>query len=168
VVSVPAPTAVYREGIIPMVLVYRRNLTPEPSPEIADTVSLIREAQRATAICLETWLRHPIASFGQRLAAAMNSEKELFDLVFNSNAFEPPPLSKSNPDLIIPKASPKPSVWPSGARKLTDQQRREIVARREAGEIITDIAQSYNVHHSTVSRLSHPRPKHSNRRRGFI
>jgi DNA invertase Pin-like site-specific DNA recombinase len=38
--------------------------------------------------------------------------------------------------------------------KLTGQQRREAIARREAGEVLTDIARSYNVSHSTISRLS--------------
>jgi DNA invertase Pin-like site-specific DNA recombinase len=38
--------------------------------------------------------------------------------------------------------------------KLTLHQRREALARREAGEVLTDIAHSYNVSHSTISRLS--------------
>jgi DNA invertase Pin-like site-specific DNA recombinase len=38
--------------------------------------------------------------------------------------------------------------------KLTSHQRREAIARREAGEILVDIARSYNVSHSTISRLS--------------
>jgi DNA invertase Pin-like site-specific DNA recombinase len=39
--------------------------------------------------------------------------------------------------------------------KLTPpHQRREAMARREAGEVLTDIARSYNVSHSTISRLS--------------
>src|SRR3954469_235567 len=37
--------------------------------------------------------------------------------------------------------------------KLTNHQRREAIARREAGEVLTDIARSYNVSHSTISRL---------------
>jgi IS30 family transposase len=37
--------------------------------------------------------------------------------------------------------------------KLTGHQRREAIARREAGEVLTDIARSYNVSHSTISRL---------------
>ena len=37
--------------------------------------------------------------------------------------------------------------------KLTPHQRREAIARREAGETVTEIARSYNVSHSTVSRL---------------
>src|SRR3984957_6971037 len=37
--------------------------------------------------------------------------------------------------------------------KLTGHQRREAIARREAGEVLTDIARSYNVSHSTSSRL---------------
>ena len=37
--------------------------------------------------------------------------------------------------------------------KLTGHQRREAIARREAGEVLTDIARSYNVRHSTISRL---------------
>jgi DNA invertase Pin-like site-specific DNA recombinase len=36
---------------------------------------------------------------------------------------------------------------------LTPHQRREAIARREAGEVLTDIARSYNVSHSTISRL---------------
>src|ERR1700694_1505200 len=38
--------------------------------------------------------------------------------------------------------------------KLMGHQRREAIARREAGEVLTDIARSYNVSHSTISRLS--------------
>jgi DNA invertase Pin-like site-specific DNA recombinase len=39
-------------------------------------------------------------------------------------------------------------------RKMTPHQRREAIARREAGdETLTDIARSYNVSHSTISRL---------------
>ena len=38
--------------------------------------------------------------------------------------------------------------------KLTPHQRREAIARREAGEVLTDIARSFNVSHSTISRLS--------------
>lgn len=37
--------------------------------------------------------------------------------------------------------------------KLTGHQRREAIARRDAGEVLTDIARSYNVSHSTISRL---------------
>jgi DNA invertase Pin-like site-specific DNA recombinase len=37
--------------------------------------------------------------------------------------------------------------------KLTGHQRREALARREAGEVLTDIARTYNVSHSTISRL---------------
>jgi len=38
--------------------------------------------------------------------------------------------------------------------KLTRHQRREAIARREAGEVLKDIARSYNVSHSTISRLN--------------
>src|ERR1700738_598555 len=38
--------------------------------------------------------------------------------------------------------------------KLTSHQKREAIGRREAGEVLTDIARSYNVSHSTISRLS--------------
>jgi DNA invertase Pin-like site-specific DNA recombinase len=38
--------------------------------------------------------------------------------------------------------------------KLTSHQRREALTRREAGEVLTEIARSYNVSHSTISRLS--------------
>src|SRR5207237_3144500 len=37
--------------------------------------------------------------------------------------------------------------------KLTEHQRREAIRRREEGEVLTDIARSYNVSHSTISRL---------------
>jgi DNA invertase Pin-like site-specific DNA recombinase len=39
------------------------------------------------------------------------------------------------------------------SQKLTPHQKREALARREAGETVTDIARTYNVHHSTISRL---------------
>lgn len=37
--------------------------------------------------------------------------------------------------------------------KLTDHQRKEALQRRDAGEPVTEIARSYNVSHSTISRL---------------
>jgi DNA invertase Pin-like site-specific DNA recombinase len=37
--------------------------------------------------------------------------------------------------------------------KLTDHQKREALQRREAGEPTREIARSYNVSHSTISRL---------------
>jgi DNA invertase Pin-like site-specific DNA recombinase len=37
--------------------------------------------------------------------------------------------------------------------KLTPHQRQEAVSRRAAGEVLSDIARSYNVSHSTISRL---------------
>jgi DNA invertase Pin-like site-specific DNA recombinase len=37
--------------------------------------------------------------------------------------------------------------------KLNVHQRREALARRAAGEVLTDIARTYNVSHSTISRL---------------
>jgi DNA invertase Pin-like site-specific DNA recombinase len=38
--------------------------------------------------------------------------------------------------------------------KLTEHQRREAIKRRERGETLTDIARSYNVSHTTISRLT--------------
>ena len=38
--------------------------------------------------------------------------------------------------------------------KLTAHQRREALARREAGESVVEIARSYAVAHSTISRLA--------------
>lgn len=37
--------------------------------------------------------------------------------------------------------------------KLTSHQRREALERRDAGEVLSEIARSYNVSHSTISRL---------------
>src|SRR5262245_38743846 len=37
--------------------------------------------------------------------------------------------------------------------KLTAHQRQEALARREAGEALVEIGRSYNVSHSTISRL---------------
>jgi DNA invertase Pin-like site-specific DNA recombinase len=37
--------------------------------------------------------------------------------------------------------------------KLTPHQRREALARREAGEALTNIARTFGVSHSTISRL---------------
>jgi DNA invertase Pin-like site-specific DNA recombinase len=38
--------------------------------------------------------------------------------------------------------------------KLTQHQKREALARRDKGETLTAIARSYNVSHSTISRLA--------------
>jgi DNA invertase Pin-like site-specific DNA recombinase len=37
--------------------------------------------------------------------------------------------------------------------KLTSHQRREALVRRQAGETLSEIARSFNVSHSTISRL---------------
>jgi DNA invertase Pin-like site-specific DNA recombinase len=38
--------------------------------------------------------------------------------------------------------------------KLTPHQRKEILRRRADGEAVREIARSYNVHNSTISRLT--------------
>ena len=38
--------------------------------------------------------------------------------------------------------------------KLTPHQQREAIKRRDRGETVADIARSYNVHCSTISRLA--------------
>jgi DNA invertase Pin-like site-specific DNA recombinase len=38
--------------------------------------------------------------------------------------------------------------------KLTDHQKREAIKRREQGETLAEIGRSYNVSHSTISRLT--------------
>ena len=38
--------------------------------------------------------------------------------------------------------------------KLTPHQQREAIKRRDNGETVRDIGRSYNVSHSTISRLS--------------
>ena len=38
--------------------------------------------------------------------------------------------------------------------KLTPHQQREAIKRRDKGEPVREIARSYNVSHSTISRLS--------------
>ena len=42
--------------------------------------------------------------------------------------------------------------------KLTPHQIREAIARRDNGEALTDIARTYNVSHSTISRLKEHSP----------
>jgi DNA invertase Pin-like site-specific DNA recombinase len=37
--------------------------------------------------------------------------------------------------------------------KLTKHQQQEALARRAAGEVLAEIGRSYNVSHSTISRL---------------
>ena len=37
--------------------------------------------------------------------------------------------------------------------KLTPHQRREAIARRDAGEALTDIARTFGVSHTTIGRL---------------
>jgi DNA invertase Pin-like site-specific DNA recombinase len=44
--------------------------------------------------------------------------------------------------------------------KLTPHQVAEALARRQAGEPLVDIGRSYNVSHSTISRLS-ASPRHT-------
>jgi hypothetical protein len=44
--------------------------------------------------------------------------------------------------------------------KLTEHQRREAIRRREEPERVREIARSYNVSHSTISRLPLPGAPH--------
>ena len=43
--------------------------------------------------------------------------------------------------------------------KLTAHQHREALERRERGEALTEITRSYNVSHSTISRLKATAPQ---------
>ena len=43
-------------------------------------------------------------------------------------------------------------------RKLTTHQRDEVLQRLHAGETMSDIARSYAVHHTTISRLASSSP----------
>jgi len=38
--------------------------------------------------------------------------------------------------------------------KMTPRQRQEALARRESGELLTEIARSYNISAATISRLT--------------
>ena len=49
-------------------------------------------------------------------------------------------------------------VKPGRKPKLTPHQRREALERRARGEALTEIARSYNVSHSTISRLKAAAP----------
>jgi DNA invertase Pin-like site-specific DNA recombinase len=39
-------------------------------------------------------------------------------------------------------------------KKLTSHQRQEALKRLHAGETMSDVARSFNVHHTTISRLA--------------
>ena len=42
--------------------------------------------------------------------------------------------------------------------KLTPHQQREAIARRDAGEALTDIARTFGVSHTTIGRLTSAAP----------
>jgi DNA invertase Pin-like site-specific DNA recombinase len=42
--------------------------------------------------------------------------------------------------------------------KLSPHQQREAIARRHAGEALTDIARTFGVSHTTIGRLTSPAP----------
>jgi DNA invertase Pin-like site-specific DNA recombinase len=52
-----------------------------------------------------------------------------------------------------PRARQARGVVMGRKSKLTHHQRQEAIARRETGEPLVDIARSYAVSHSTISRL---------------
>jgi DNA-directed RNA polymerase specialized sigma54-like protein len=47
-------------------------------------------------------------------------------------------------------------------RASPSHQQKEALQRREAGELLRDIARSYNVHNSTISRLANAREGQDN------
>ncbi|MDR3484628.1 MAG: helix-turn-helix domain-containing protein [Bradyrhizobium sp.] len=47
-----------------------------------------------------------------------------------------------------------PAGNPGRPAKLTPHQRREAIARRDAGETLTDIARTFGVSHTTIGRLT--------------
>ena len=50
-------------------------------------------------------------------------------------------------------------------KKLTSHQRQEALKRLHAGETMSDIARSFNVHHTTISRLAVDSPFRARRGR---
>jgi DNA invertase Pin-like site-specific DNA recombinase len=45
-----------------------------------------------------------------------------------------------------------------GPSKLSSHQQREAIARRDAGEALTDIARTFGVSHTTIGRLTSAAP----------
>jgi hypothetical protein len=58
---------------------------------------------------------------------------------------------KTGADTTQARSGPWRAVRPPA--QLTPHRRREAVARRGAGETLSDIARTYNVSHSTISCL---------------
>ena len=71
----------------------------------------------------------------------------------------PAPGRSAEPGLLLP--GPAASLWvePRQARRFAPC-RQEALARREAGEAGTEIGRTYNVSHSTISRLRSPWLRH--------
>jgi hypothetical protein len=67
----------------------------------------------------------------------------------------PDSLAESAPEVGFPIAASQSKGVKLGRNpKLTHHQKREAIARRDAGETLMEIARTYNVSHSTISRLS--------------
>ena len=70
------------------------------------------------------------------------------------------PFGQGPPTLILARTGEgRRRAMANGVRfgrkpKLTRHQIAEALTRREAGESLTDIGRSYNVSHSTISRLN--------------
>ncbi len=64
-------------------------------------------------------------------------------------------IERVGPGLYV-LAKPKPAEQPKSARQPPPTPIEEALWRRDAGEPLTEIARSYNVSHSTISRLPQP------------
>jgi hypothetical protein len=92
---------------------------------------------------------------GPRLppAVAVNSiPRGAFGHVAAISADEPLPLAGDVQDRKIAVKARGQSL--GRPFKLTPHQRSEAIRRRDRGETLSDIARSYNVHPSTISRLT--------------
>jgi DNA invertase Pin-like site-specific DNA recombinase len=58
-----------------------------------------------------------------------------------------------NADPWTPQLSTETADRQPRRLQLNQHQQKEALARRDAGEPVTEIARSYDVHHATISRL---------------
>jgi len=86
-----------------------------------------------------------------RLDRLARSTRDLLNILGGLAEFERE-LIRSRTTEGRERAKVRGVVW-GRKPKLTHHQRQEAIARRDGGESLVDIGRSYNVSHSTISRL---------------
>ena len=130
-----------RLGKDDVLMVTRLDLLARSTKDLLNTIGAVADKGAGFRSLRDTWADTTTAH-GRLMLTVLGGLAEFERELIRSRTSEGRERAKAKGVVMVRKP------------KLTHHQRQEAIARREAGESLVDIGRSYNVSHSTISRLA--------------